>query len=117
MPVNGASQVTIAVPCCLQLEGGSLPAASALLLVVTSALIKALVFGLAFALADIDAMALMPAACEPEPPLSTAQVPTPAPMTTRAARAAIQGTSLRREREAGGPAGGGEPACEPGGGP
>ena len=57
MPGAGAVQVTIVEPCCLQVEGGSLPVATELSFVSLSALISALgaaFFG--FALADIVGM-------------------------------------------------------------
>src|SRR6201989_147249 len=86
MPAAGAVQVTCVELSCLQVEGGSLPVASPLLLVSASAVISALVFGLGFGVDDIFI----------EPfgggldPLRPIQVPTPASSTTTAASAAIQ---------------------------
>src|SRR5271170_7451935 len=89
MPGAGATQVTMFDPCCLQVNGGSLPAASELWFVSVSAAISALgaaFFG--FALADMDGMAALPL-CELEP-LSPAQVPRPATSRTSTASSASQ---------------------------
>src|SRR5216684_4008510 len=72
MPATGASHITMVEPCCLHVDGGSLPAASALLFARTIAFISALVVGFGFGLADMDGMVILPPACEPEP-LSPAQ--------------------------------------------
>src|SRR5258708_3981643 len=82
MPTNGAVQVTIVEPSCLQVEGGSLPVASPLLLVTMTAFISALVvcFGFAGGIAILAG----------REPLSPAQVPSPAATRTTAARSASQ---------------------------
>src|SRR6185312_638845 len=86
MPAAGAVQVTSVALVCLQVEGGSLPVASPLLLARTSAAISGLGVGLDFGVGDIFIAAL---ACEPEP-LRPTQVPTPTRTRTAAASAAIQ---------------------------
>src|SRR6266852_2865180 len=87
MPVTGAVQVTLAGLSCLQVEGGSLPVASALSFARMSAFISAPATG--FGLADIDGIVVAPFACEPEA-LRPAQVPRPAATRTTAATAASQ---------------------------
>src|SRR6476659_11202582 len=86
MPAAGAVQVTCVELSCLQVEGGSLPVASPLLLVRASAVISALVLGLGFGVDDIFTAAF---GCGPEP-LRATHVPTPASTRTTAASAAIQ---------------------------
>src|SRR5215475_8543440 len=86
MPDAGAVQVTTVALVCLQVEGGSLPVASPLLLARMSAAISGLGVGLGFGVCDTFIAAL---ACEPEP-LRPTQVPTPARIRTTAASAAIQ---------------------------
>src|SRR6266487_1029115 len=103
MPAAGAVQVTLARLSCLQLEGGSLPVASALLFARMSAFISALVVGLG--LADIDGIVVARLACEPEP-LRPAQVPSPAATRTTAASAASQ-PGRRYQRGPRGPPGDG----------
>src|SRR5690349_15179992 len=106
MPAAGAVQVTCVELSCLQVEGGSLPVASPLLLVRASAVIRALVFGLGFGVDDIFIEAF---ACEPEP-LRAAQVPTPASSTTTAASATIQRGRRYHRGPGAPPADGGTPA-------
>src|SRR5437773_8117058 len=106
MPGAGAVQVTCVELSCLQVEGGSLPVASPLLLVSASAVISALVFGFGFGVDDIFIEAF---ACEPEP-LRPTQVPTPASSTTTAASAAIQRGRRYHFGSRGPPADGGAPA-------
>src|ERR1700760_1052857 len=84
MPAAGAVQVTSVCLVLLQVEGGSLPVASPLLLARMSAAISGLGVGLGLGVGDIFIAAL---ACEPEP-LRPTQVPTPT--RTAAASAAIQ---------------------------
>jgi hypothetical protein len=86
MPAAGAVQVTIVALVCLQVEGGSLPVASPLLLARASAAISGLSVGLGLGVCDVFIAAL---ACEPEP-LRPTQVPTPARTRTTAASTAIQ---------------------------
>src|SRR5260370_37854928 len=88
MPDTGALQVIFVVLCWWQVEGGSWPFAVALWFASMSALISAL-GGFAIGLADMDDMA-MPWVWDPDPPLTRAQVPAPAAIRTRAARAPIQ---------------------------
>src|SRR4029077_15322224 len=71
---------------CLQVEGGSLPVASPLLLARTIALISGLGVGLGLGVCDIS---LAPVSGEPEP-LRPTQVPAPARTRTTAASTAIQ---------------------------
>jgi hypothetical protein len=80
MPGAGEMQVTMFDPCCLQVDCGSLPAASELWSVTVSALISALgaaFFG--FSLADMDGIAALPL-CELEP---LTPGPDPQPATAR----------------------------------
>src|SRR6185312_12020515 len=108
MPAAGAVQVTSVALVCLQVEGGSLPVASPLLLARTSAAISGLGVGLDFGVGDIFIAAL---ACEPEP-LRPTQVPTPTRTRTTAASAAIQ----RGRRYHCGPRGPPDPRCRTHGG-
>src|SRR6478672_12144122 len=86
MPAAGALEVKSVPLVCLQVEGGSLPMASPLLLARMSAAISGLCVGLGFGVCDIFIAAL---ACEPEP-LRPTQVPTPARTRATAASTAIQ---------------------------
>src|SRR5215467_7931416 len=86
MPAAGAVQVTTVALVCLQVEGGSWPVASPLLLARTTAAISGLGVGLGLGVCDGLIAAV---ACEPEP-LRPIQVPTPARSRTTAASAAIQ---------------------------
>src|SRR5204862_183324 len=111
MPEAGAVQVTCVELFCLQVEGGSLPVASPLLLVRASAVISALVFGLGFGVDDIFIAAF---GCVPGP-LRATQVPTPASSRTTAASAAIQRGRRYHCGPSGPPGAGGVPAGVPGG--
>src|SRR6201994_548424 len=86
MPAAGAVQVTSVCLVLLQVEGGSLPVASPLLLARMSAVISGLCVGLGFGVCDIFIAAL---ACEAGP-LRPNQAPPPAKSTTTAASAPIQ---------------------------
>src|SRR2546421_3276816 len=107
MPAAGAVQVSLAGLSCLQLEGGSLPVASALLFARMSAFISALVVGLG--LADIDGIVVAPLACEPDPFRPT-QVPRPAATRTTATSVAIQRGWRYQRGPRGRPGDGGAPA-------
>src|SRR5689334_1881168 len=85
IPPAGAVQVTTVGTPCLQVPGGSSPAASALWLARTSAAISAL--GLGFGFGDIAAIVAL--GCDPGRP-SPAQVPSPARTRAAAASTAIQ---------------------------
>ncbi len=111
MPVAGAVQVTLAGLSCLQVEGGSLPVASALLSARMSALISAPAAG--FGLADIDGIVVALLACELDP-LRPAQMPNPAATRITAASAASQSGRRYQRGPRGRPEGGGAPPGWPG---
>src|SRR5689334_22068347 len=101
IPPAGAEQVTTVGTPCLQVAGGSSPAASALLSARMRAATSALVLG--FGLCDTAGAALW---CDPLP-FSPAQVPSPTRSRPTAASTAIQrGWRYQRGSRGGGPAGG-----------